>query len=194
MVFMIFQLVSDIIQAMRRLFSNWRYIAIAFFAWIIFILLFARLAIFSIPGNDIGFFLEISKSHELLLIFLTTVLMAIVTTMNIKIFRTHLANIKNAGIGLSAIIANIVSLILISATCVACFAALAGAIAAPILFFLFQYRIYAIGFSFILLLVSLHYASQKIIGKCEYCNITHRDGGNADKKKNLKRKKKILRK
>jgi len=170
---MISRAIQDIVIAIQQLFSSASYRVIALAAWILFLLLFAYLVIFSIPGNDLEFFLSISQPYELVAILLVSIGMAVVTTMNIYIFRVHMRNMKTASIGIGAVAANTVSLVLISASCTACLAALAGVIVAPILFTLFEYRVYAVGFSLILLVVSLYYASLKIVEKCEHCRVPH---------------------
>lgn len=168
-----FPLVKDVLQAIRKVFSNPKYVSVAFAAWIFFILLFYYLAIYSVPGNDLEFFFSLSTPYELAALLATTVLMAVVATMNAKILRIHWQDMNSAGVGLGALAANLLSLMLISASCTACLIALAGAAAAPVLFLLFEYRMYAIAGSFLLLLFSLHQAARRILDKCEYCKIVH---------------------
>jgi hypothetical protein len=162
-------LVTDIWDAIRIVFSNPKYIVVGIIAWIIYLVLFAYLAIFSVPANDVEFFLSISKPEELIGIGLLTLGMSIVTTMNVKLIRINHSNVKSAGLTVGGLAANLTSLVLISATCAACLVALAGVIAAPILTMLLEYRPVAIGISVVLLGISLHYASAKILDKCEFC-------------------------
>ncbi len=161
-------MLEDIVNAIKKVFSSPLYVLAAIGVWVLIVTAFAKIAIYSIPGNDLEFFLGATEPHIAVLLIAVSLLMSINIVMNFWTIRMNTATIKSTGIGISAIAANMSSLVLAGAGCMSCFIALFGIAATPLVFWLIENRAAAIVISSILLVWSLNQASKAVLGKCTY--------------------------
>ncbi len=164
---------SKIISTHRRYFYLLLLIGISFFFVLIMV------PVFSVPGNTLGFQLSIFRFRDLLIMFVLSTLSALVITMQIYILWTNrkmkakqnagVAMAKTGGTGLIALFAAISS----TAACSSCLVFVLSIVGLGFgtSLFILQYQIYFLIGALLLILISLHYTSKRMMGICETCNL-----------------------
>lgn len=171
---MIYKIVHIFIHAFLEVFKDKRY----FFGFILLSVLIFWLLVFipvrSIPGNDLLFQLSIMSKAEYLLLISLSLLTSISLAMNFYLW-THQRSKKlglfifgQGGVGItSGIIASVFG----AATCSACLTFIFGLLGVGGVLFLLDYRVHITVFAIVILLLSLYFTSQKILGICKYCRV-----------------------
>lgn len=131
----------------------------------------------TIPGNTLAFQLSILKRSDYFLLITLSALTSLAAVMNFYILankftgRTSATLAGQTGVGwASGVIASIFG----TASCSACVAALFGFLGAGGVFFLLKWRVAVTIVTTILLLISLYFASLKVLGICKNCAVPAR--------------------
>ena len=163
-----------IFEALRLVLQDKRYLLAFILVSIAMFWLLLYIPIRAIPGNDFAFQLSILSPKNRLLFLGLSILTAVSVVFNIyllahkNLFKTTATLTLQGGGGiLSGIMASIFG----TASCSACIATVFGFLGFSGVLFLVAYRdLIAVG-SAILLLISLYFTSQKVLGVCKLCKI-----------------------
>lgn len=155
---MIFSAVRMVFHDKNYLF--WLLLLSAAFSWLLI-----YIPVKNIPGNDFAFQLSIMTRQDKLLLGLVSVLTALSLTMNFYLFKSR----SSTTLGTGGLIAGMVGSVFGTASCAACALSLFGFLGFGGVLFLFKYRIWIAMGSVAVLIGSLYFTSQKILGVCKLC-------------------------
>ncbi|KAA3643974.1 MAG: hypothetical protein DWQ07_17815 [Chloroflexi bacterium] len=123
--------------------------------------------VFSIPGNDIAFQLQLFTAPDFLLLFVVAGLESLLLVMMLYLYRQrHLRTINRGNLG---VLSGIPVFLFGANFCPMCLAGLLGIFGPGVVAFAVQYRVWAFSVSISLLLLSLYSTSKKVQGVCENC-------------------------
>lgn len=130
------------------------------------------------PGNDLAFQLSLLTSKDYMLLITLSVLTALSLVMNIYLFReqydakARLATVSQGSAG--SVFAGLVGSLFGTASCGYCVASLFGFLGAGSIMFLLQYRHIVTITAIALLVVSLYFTAQKVLGICNVCRVDYK--------------------
>lgn len=143
--------------------------------------LFLYIPVRTIPGNDFSFQLSILRPGGIFLLISLSLLTALSLTLHIYLLKNKVST-KRVGVtigsGIFGSTVGIVGSLFATASCAACLSTLLGFLGVVTVFFLLDHRQLIITLSIILMLISLHFTAQTVLGICEECRI-----GNKSRKK-----------
>lgn len=165
---------SNILFATRTVLNKRRYGV----GWLIlagvFFFLFVSIPVRTIPGNSFLFQLELLSFKEYILLGSLSLLASLSLVMQWYIWRgkrelkSTVSALGSGGAGgLFATLASMFG----TATCASCVAAFFGFLGIGTVFTLIDWRNYIVGFSFILLCLSIYFSSRRIIDECSSCEV-----------------------
>lgn len=157
---------SAIKQVLRRKGYAITFLALAMTMFFVYILIPVRI----IAGNSFTFQLSIFTVQDYITMSILAVLSAVFITLQIYTYRVtkRIDSVGKGGIGgFGTAFASIIG----TATCASCLAPLFGFLGIGFggVIFTIQYRFYFVAGIIGLLLISLYFASKKIIDKCDVC-------------------------
>ncbi len=164
-----------IIQALKIVFGkdsgvNLSYISLFLFFVIAFIFFFIELQVLLTPEQDNLFlYLKIWRIKDWLIVGLLSILISLNFVFFVYLVKIKSPEIKYTSVGILGVLSGIFSLILAPAFCSSCLIvvfSLLGITFSTGIFFL-KYKFLLFLLSTILLLISLHFQSKRIIGKCQ---------------------------
>lgn len=139
--------------------------------------LFLYIPVRLIPGNDFAFQLSILRPGDVFLLIVLSFLTALSFTLHFYMLKNRFS-VKRAtatiGGGIFGGIVGIIGSLFATASCAACVATLLGFLGVGTVFFLLDHRSLIIAFSIILMLVSLHFTAEKVLGICVVCKIDNK--------------------
>jgi hypothetical protein len=102
---------------------------------------------------------------------LFSILVGVLIAMNSYVF--HISRKRSVGVGFISSVVSFFAGIFGSAVCAVCFAVIFGLLGVPIaaLSFILTYRLYALGISSLIALLSLYFSSKAIVGHESGCNV-----------------------
>ena len=154
----------------RYYFLTFILIAIAFYG------LFILVPVATIPGNDVKFQLSIYSQKDYILMLLLSVLVGLSVSLQVYIFKKQKEErdlVQSSGQVAVSGISGMFGAIVGTAACASCLAFFFGLIglgAGSTLFVLNNQSYFLVG-AIILLIISLYFASKKVNGICDNCNI-----------------------
>lgn len=163
---------KTIIQASKTVLANKNYRAAFFMLVPLLFFLLVLIPIEAIPGNDFKTQFSLYKPHDYIMLISVSGLVSLFFLMhayNFKRMREARAKaglIGNSGIGGSA---GALASVFGAATCPMCVASLFGFLGVGAVGFLLQYQWWVFAATFLLMLLSLYFASQKVNGICDKC-------------------------
>lgn len=175
---MVFNLIKFIIDASKTVFSQSRvywFLLLSF--TILALVLFVLVPVWSIPGNDPAFQLSLFSLENWILFIVLALLIALLLTMQVFIFRrardaaSKARNLGNAAVGAAGAYAGILGGVFATAACSWCVAAVFGFLGTSAVLFIAQNQIWAVILSIFIMLASLYFASRSILKKCKNCSI-----------------------
>jgi len=146
---------------------------------VVFFGLFVYIPIATIPGNSLEFQLSIFSQKDYILMLLLAILVGLNFSLQIYSFNKQKEQyelVRSTGqvavSGISGVFGSVVG----TAACASCLTFLFGLIGLGTgsVFFVLNYQPYFLIGAIILLLISLYFASRKINGICERCQIDKR--------------------
>jgi len=139
---------------------------------LIFFLLYNMIPVYAIPGNHLLFQLDITPIESLFILYSLSLAMAVIFAMQIYIFRHAVkSSYKGAGLGLGAFVSSVISGIFASASCSLCVAALFSFLSAGSILFLVDHKLEIVIIGSVLMLISLHLTSKRMVEGCPECRI-----------------------
>lgn len=160
---------KQVLTASRTLLAQKVYLLLFLGAIPILFFIFVFIPVKTIPGNDFAFQLSIFTIRDWFLMFLLSAATSLLIAMNIYIFRERRALIQAGQTGIGGF-SSVVGAVFGTAACSACIAALFGFLGLPAVIFLIKARLYIVAGAIALILVSLYFASKKVVQACEKCN------------------------
>lgn len=163
---------NPIIYALREIFVHKRFLWTFLVLSAVIYWLLILIPVKSIPGNDLVFQLSLMTLKQHLLFIVLSILTSLSLTMNFYLW-THKKDAKltlsifgQGGVGLlSGAIASIFGAV----TCAACVSFIFGLLGVGAVFFLLNYRFHIMVGAIIILVISLYFTSQKVLGVCKIC-------------------------
>ncbi|MBI4399520.1 hypothetical protein HY570_02115 [Candidatus Micrarchaeota archaeon] len=160
-----------IYESFKLVFEKKKYYLLAGVASIITLLVYVGLPIYSIPGNNLEIFLATSNAYGLIFMFLLSILIGILISMQVYAFKRNLGGkTKEITTGFTAFFSSIIGAIFTGATCALCVGSLFSFLGAAGIIFLLEHRIEISILSFFLILSSLYLTSRRIYN-CDSCRI-----------------------
>lgn len=158
----------EVTNSLKIIFKEKKYIYIFLIATVFAISFYIAIPVYTIPGNDLEFWLKIMPwwGHLLLILFSTS--LGILITMKIYEFK-HGPSIVEKTKSIGSITAIIIAGVYTTAACGACISALFAFIGAGGILFLDKYREIVITLSFALTAISIYLTAKKINNKCDIC-------------------------
>lgn len=165
---------EQIFIASREILSK-RYYIVGFLALIpLTIFLFVLIPVWTIPGNNLDFQLGIFSERDYILLSILSVLVSLFLIMQIFIFKNATLakdKFKSLGtVGIGGYVA-VVGSVFATTACSSCLFALFGFLGFSILIFLIERQWYIVSGAIILLIIALYFASRKVNGICDVCNM-----------------------
>lgn len=143
----------------------------------VFFWLFLYIPVRLIPGNDFAFQLSILRPQDIFLLVLLSLFSALSLTFHFYMLRRR-AVAKSItltlGSGFLGGTAGIVGSLFATASCAACVATLLSFLGVGTVFFLLGHRQLIILISIVLMLISLHFSAQKVLGICDVCKVDYK--------------------
>jgi hypothetical protein len=162
---------SDIPLALRVVFAERGYAALAGILFLFSLLLYVSIPVFTVPGNSYAFFIASTPALELALIAGISALMGVVLSMQAYCWKNSIRAASSAGIGFAGFVSGAVSAIFASATCASCVSAVFSFIGFGGVLFLMEHKAEVTAFTGGLVFVSLYFTSKRIAGRCESCEL-----------------------
>jgi len=137
------------------------------------IILFVLVPVWSVPGNDISFQVSLFTAQNWLLFAVLAPLVALLLTMQVFIFRraqNAAAKAKSLGGAASGVVgsyAGILGGVFATAACSWCVAVVFGFLGTGTVLFIAQNRFWAVLVAIGILLISLYFASKKVVNACD---------------------------
>lgn len=159
---------KQVISATRTLFTKRNYLWLFLAGIPTIFAIFVLVPVKTIPGNDLAFQLSIFALRDWIIMAALASLTSLLLVMNIYIFRQRRA-LAEAGKAGAGGVSSIVGAVFGTAACSSCVAALFGFMGLPFVLFLVEARLYIVFGAIGLILLSLYFASKKIVLACENC-------------------------
>lgn len=165
---------KNMLLAGNKVLQHRKYLLLFLFLTIFIFWLLLAIPVKTVPGNDFGFQLSILGWGEIVLLILLSVLTAFSITLNVFSL-SHKRSLKTSasmiGQGATGFFSGAVATVFGTATCAYCVSAIFGFMGVSGVLFLIQYRtVITIG-AILLLLISLYFTSQKVLGICTVCHV-----------------------
>lgn len=163
-----------LVSASKLVFTNKRY-----FLWFL-VLAFAMfwlllyIPIRTIPGNDLAFQISILTPKDWFLFTILPVLTALSILMNIYILKNKASardGAAMAGQGGTGFFSGIIASVFGAASCTSCVVSIFGFLGVAGVLFLLQYRAVITTAAIILMLVSLHLTSKRVMNVYDSCGV-----------------------
>lgn len=164
---------SATFSATKTVLSKKSYITLFAVLTTLALILFVLVPVWSVPGNDISFQLSLFTPQNWLLFAVISPLVALLLTMQVFIFRrAQNAKEKTKSLGgvASGVVggyAGILGGVFATAACSWCVAAVFGFLGTGAVLFIAQNQFWAVLVAVGILLVSLYFASKKVINACD---------------------------
>jgi hypothetical protein len=169
-------IVTYIIEASKITLSN-RKLFIAFIIlWGAFFALMFSIPLYTIPGNDLRLQMSIFKQRDYALLGILSFLSSLIMIIQCNIFRNKFnstRNMGNAALGGLVIFSEDFSSIFATVTCAMCLGALFSFLGFGTVFFMIENRWYILIGAILLLLLSLYFASRRLVEGCRSCMVTY---------------------
>lgn len=144
---------------------------------ILALVLFVLVPVLSVPGNDVSFQLSLFTFGNWILFVVLAILIALLLTMQIFIFRRAKNNtvrargLSNAAGGAAGAYAGILGGVFATAACSWCVAAVFGFLGTGTVLFIAQNQLWAVTVAIAIMLVSLYFTSRNVVRECNNCKI-----------------------
>lgn len=139
---------------------------------ILALILFILVPVWSVPGNDIAFQLSLFTFGNWILFTVLALLIALLLTMQVFIFRRaknaaiKAKSLGNAATGAAGAYAGILGGVFATAACSWCVAAVFGFLGTGTVLFIAQNRLWAVLVALGIMLVAIYFASKKVVKDC----------------------------
>lgn len=162
-----------IINASRIVFAQSRAYKFWFLIFIISALaLFVLVPVWSVPGNDIAFQLSLFTIGNWVLFAVLALLIALLLTMQVFIFRraknaaVKARGLGNAATGAAGAYAGILGGVFATAACSWCVAAVFGFLGTGAVLFIAEHQLWSVLAAIAIMIASLYFASKKVVQDC----------------------------
>jgi hypothetical protein len=163
---------TTFLLALREVFAHSKYKLYFLGLSLAIFLILILLPVLSIPGNSFGFQLSIMKQSEIILFVILSILTALSIVFHIYILR----HIKSKKVGISlvgqsglGIFSGLIGSLFGAASCASCLTFVFGLLGVSGVVFLLDYKTPITYGAIIILIISLYFTSQKVLGVCTRC-------------------------
>ena len=157
-------------EALKTIFKNRKYIYLFIFLTLAAIALYILVPVYTIPGNDLQFWLSIIPWWGYPILFAFSIALSLLLTMKVYEFR-HSHSVFSKAEDAGSIFAVIVAGIYTTAACAACISTLFVFIGASGVLYLNQYRNVFMIISIVITIVAIYFTAKKINSKCTTCKL-----------------------
>lgn len=163
-----------VIDGIRKVLTSRKYFFLFIFLSFLLFLLFLAIPVKTVPGNTFAFQLSLLGTQGFILLGLLSGL----TSLSL-VFHLHVLKHRHSlGVGASLLgsggtgfLSGIIATIFGTATCAYCVSAFFGFLGIGGVLFLLQYRTWITLGAIVLMLVSLYFTAQKVLGVCATCHV-----------------------
>ncbi len=160
---------SDIPRATKIVLTDTKYRLLFLAIWVGFFLVMFFIPVVTIPGDDAVFQSKLFSGQDYLLLAVVSGISALIMAMQIRIFHVpHHAHVTSTAVGAGA---GFAAAIFATSTCTLCLGALVSFLGAGTIFTLSEHRLSILFGSLLLLTVSLHFSSRRLVQGCTTCHI-----------------------
>jgi hypothetical protein len=137
------------------------------------LILFVLVPVWSIPGNDVAFQLSLFTIGNWTLFVILALLIALLLTMQVFIFRrarnaaVKAKSLGSAAVGATGAYAGVLGGVFATAACSWCVAAVFGFLGTGTVLFIAQNQFWAVLVAISIMLVSLYFTSKKVVSACD---------------------------
>ncbi|MBI2040072.1 hypothetical protein HYT18_03290 [Candidatus Microgenomates bacterium] len=163
-----------LLSASKLVFGDRRYLFWFLVVAFVMFWLLLYIPIRTIPGNDLAFQISILTPKDWFLFTILPILTALSIVMNVYILKNRGSaqdGVAMVGQGGTGFFSGLIASVLGTATCASCVASIFGFLGVGGVLFLLQYRTYITVGAIILMLISLHLTSKRVLNACESCRI-----------------------
>ncbi len=166
-----FDFVSQLNESLKTIFKNKNYLYLFFILTVFSIGLYLLVPVYTIPGNDLSFWLKIMPWWGYPVLILFSIALGLLFTMKIYEFR-HMHSVAQKTGSIGSIVAVIFAGFYTTAACAACISTFFVFIGAGGVLFLNKYRDIALFLSVLITIFAIYFTARKINNKCDSCNIS----------------------
>ncbi|MBS3067426.1 hypothetical protein J4450_01885 [Candidatus Micrarchaeota archaeon] len=164
---------TQIYISLKTIFRNKKYIYLFIFLIIAAFVAYILIPVYTIPGNDLSFWLSIMPWWGYPIIFTFAVALGLLLTMKVYEFR-HSHSVLSKAEDAGGVIAVIIAGLYTTAACGACISSLFAIVGASGALFLNQNRDIFIVLSVIITIIAIYFTAKKINSKCNVCTTQNR--------------------
>jgi hypothetical protein len=162
-------MITYILPAILTVLTGRKYKIFFVLLWALMFFAMLYIPVATIPGNAFSFQLELYTWKDFALFLLLAFLASQVLTMHVYIFRFKLKNkAATSAVGGAGILSGLIASVFATASCGLCIASIFSFLGFGGVLFLSTYRVYFLMLGIILLIISLYFASRRVV-KCEIC-------------------------
>ena len=161
---------QEIRSATSRIFEKKKYLHIFLLVSFLSLIVYIALPVFTIPGNNLLFWLEIMPWWGYIVLFFFSFSLGMLITMQLYLNRQRHTP-SETGKGIANLAAVLVSGFYSTAACAACITTVFAFLGSGGVFFINTHRLEFTVLSVLFILVSLYFTSKRINDNCEDCKV-----------------------
>ena len=158
--------IKYIYKASKKILSNTKYLISFIVIAVVLFGIFVLIPVLTIPGNDLLFQLDVFTFKDYALLIFLAVFMSLMIAMQVFSYQVKKSAAK-ATSGTAAMVPGFTAALFGTASCSSCVAAIFGVFGIGTVLFLIQYQWYIVGFSFLLVGISIYFSSVSIEKRCK---------------------------
>jgi len=159
-----------IYRASRETFADRIMLAVFIALWMVLFSVMFTIPVRATPGSSAALQAQIFGAGDYFVLLALSFLSALSLAIQINVFRQKFASASSATMSGAGIASALVSSVFASASCAFCVSALFGFLGFGAVLVLLQYRWHIVGAAFLLLVISLYFASRRLNDGCELCS------------------------
>lgn len=158
----------EIIKAIQLLFAKKKYLFLALFVMMLLFFLLIMVPVWTTPGNDFLFQMELMGVAVVVFLVLLSLLNGILFSMQVYIWREMKMVSKNSAFTFSGAVGGFLVSIF---SCAACYSSIIAFAGLGLSSFFIKYRWLILSLAFLLVLWAIYNSSKQINGHCEVCKV-----------------------
>lgn len=156
-----------IVRAIKRVIARPVYASAWWMLTLVFFGIFLMIPVWTVPGNDLAFQLEIYRARDFLLLSVLAILAALTIVMNVFVLRLQ-RNAARGAVGSSGLsgVGAMVAAVMAPASCVSCLSTIFGFLGFGTILTILSYRWIVVTISIALVLISLWLTARRMERAC----------------------------
>ncbi|MBI2675171.1 MAG: hypothetical protein HYX24_01835 [Candidatus Aenigmarchaeota archaeon] len=166
------QILQQLSWATAEVLKTRKYRTLAVAVAVAMLALYIMLPVVTIPGNDLALQLSATPPLGLFLMAVLAASMGLLIAMQLYIYKLAKSRATvEAGKGVATGFTSVVSAVFSTATCTSCIAAIFPFLGSGAILFLVQHQWQMVSVTLGLVLLSLYFASRKVVRSCVSCGV-----------------------